>query len=433
MSMRSAWLVLAALCAVRLTVAATTGIIEDEAYYWTWSRTLAAGYLDHPPGIPFLIRASSALFGATSIGVRGAAVVAAISAAGILLPRAGNRALYLLLVAGIPLFTLGGILATPDVPLLLGWAIALRGGLDRNWLLAGVGVGIAGLGKLTGYGLWPLLFLGSPRDWRRMLPGVALALVVLAPNLWWNASHDWVTWRFQLRHGLDSDALGPALFLLGQSAVVTPVLFGAMVAWWGSAWKTERMLVATSLPVMVFFTLAAARGAGEANWAAPAYLSAVVGLSRAGGRIQRAAWLGGGMAACFSLAVVVHLYTPVVDFPGDPTGRLGVGRDLAQSVQAWGVQPVYTERYQEAALIEYYAGVPALALPGGSRPTQSDLSPFPDAEHALFVRPYRSGPTLPSDRFCADHGGANVVTEHNADGSVIDRWQVYEVEGCRGP
>ncbi len=430
MSVRSGWLVLAVLCAARLLIAASIGIVEDEAYYWTWSRHLAAGYLDHPPGIAWLIAPGGAMFGATSLGVRVLPVLAGIAAAGLLLPHAGSRYLYLLLVAGLPLFTLGGILATPDVPLLLGWAIALRGGLDGNWILAGIGAGVAGLGKFTGVGLWPLLLLGAPQDWRKMGPGIALTGFLLAPNLWWNATHDWVAWRFQLGHGLASDPVGAPLFLLGQVGVVTPILFAAMVAWWGSAWRTERLLVATSIPVVVFFTLAAARGPGEANWAAPAYLSAVLGLSRASGRIARAAWLGGGMAACFSVAVVVHLYRPVVDFPGDPTSQLGIGRDLAASVEAWGVEPVYTERYQEAALIEYYAGIDGVVLPGGSRPTQDDLAPFPASERALFVRPWRGGPTLASDPYCGDHGGANVVTEHNEDGTVFGRWQVYEVESC---
>ena len=62
--------VLAAGVLVRLFFAALIPLFPDEAYYWEWSRRLAAGYFDHPPAIPLLIRGGTALFGATAIGVR---------------------------------------------------------------------------------------------------------------------------------------------------------------------------------------------------------------------------------------------------------------------------------------------------------------------------------------------------------------------------
>ena len=42
----------------------------DEAYYTLWSRSLSFGYLDHPPMVALLIRASTALFGDSELGVR---------------------------------------------------------------------------------------------------------------------------------------------------------------------------------------------------------------------------------------------------------------------------------------------------------------------------------------------------------------------------
>ena len=83
-------------------------------------------------------------------------------------------------------------------------------------------------------------------------------------------------------------------------------------------------------------------------------------------------------------------------------------------------------------MLAWYADLDAVALPGVDRPDQYDLWPTPWAPKALFVRPRRSGPTATVDRFCAERGGENVVSEYNPDGSVIDRWQVYEVGRC-GP
>ncbi|HEV8236569.1 MAG TPA: hypothetical protein VGP84_18280, partial [Gemmatimonadaceae bacterium] len=58
---------------IRLAFAALIPIFPDEAYYWAWSRHLAAGYFDHPPMIALLIRSS----GETSpLGVRFGPIVA---------------------------------------------------------------------------------------------------------------------------------------------------------------------------------------------------------------------------------------------------------------------------------------------------------------------------------------------------------------------
>jgi len=40
---------LATLAALRLIAGALLPLSADEAYYWLWSRHLAAGYFDHPP------------------------------------------------------------------------------------------------------------------------------------------------------------------------------------------------------------------------------------------------------------------------------------------------------------------------------------------------------------------------------------------------
>lgn len=41
---------------VRLVLGAVVPLFPDEAYYWEWSRNLAAGYFDHPPVIALLVR-----------------------------------------------------------------------------------------------------------------------------------------------------------------------------------------------------------------------------------------------------------------------------------------------------------------------------------------------------------------------------------------
>src|SRR5271170_7510463 len=59
-----------ALLAAQAHMARRLELTFDEAYYTLWSRSLSFGYLDHPPMVALLIRASTALFGDSEIGVR---------------------------------------------------------------------------------------------------------------------------------------------------------------------------------------------------------------------------------------------------------------------------------------------------------------------------------------------------------------------------
>ncbi len=446
---RVRWLLatLALLLAVRLALAAQLGLVADEAYYWTWSRALGAGYFDHPPGVAWCIAASERILGATPLGVRAACIVAGVGALGVLLPHARDRGLLVVLLGGMPILALGGLFATPDVPLVLGWSVALAGALAQRWWWAGLGVGIAALGKLTGWGFWPLLVLACPREVRSMLPAMLLSLIVASPHLAWLVDHAGLSVGFQFRHGLGGaqGTSGPpgwaglAAFLGAQVGLATPVVAGAAVAWAATADRSDRatrILVTMFVGPLAFFAFAATRAHGEANWAVVAWLAAAVGLARAGGRLHRAAWVGGGIAALLSGAVLVHAVHPLVALPRDPAARLGEGKILAQSVEAWGLPVVYTERYQEAAMLRYYAGIDAWALPGVGRPDQFDLwaasaGGVPAAETALFVRPWRSGRALPTDAFCARSGERHEVVEYGPNGAVSGRWEVVEVSGCR--
>ena len=69
-------LLIAALTAMRLVYAGVLDLRTDEAYYWTWSKESALSFLDHPPGIAWLIRFGTAIFGDTNLGVRFGGIVA---------------------------------------------------------------------------------------------------------------------------------------------------------------------------------------------------------------------------------------------------------------------------------------------------------------------------------------------------------------------
>ena len=58
--------------------AAWTPLTFDEAYYWIWSKHLAGGYYDHPPGVALVIRLGTMIAGDTEFGVRLVSILLAL-------------------------------------------------------------------------------------------------------------------------------------------------------------------------------------------------------------------------------------------------------------------------------------------------------------------------------------------------------------------
>src|SRR3954462_12460607 len=160
---RNTALIILVLVALRLVAAAWTPLTFDEAYYWMWSKHLAGGYYDHPPGVAAVIRLGTMIAGDTELGVRLASILLALPmswalfrAASILFGsvRGASTATILLnitLIAGC-----GGLVVTPDAPLLVTssfvlffLAKVLESGGGVWWLAVGAAVGAALLSKYT--------------------------------------------------------------------------------------------------------------------------------------------------------------------------------------------------------------------------------------------------------------------------------------------
>ncbi len=403
---RTAIVVIVVAWLVRLVFAARLPLFPDETYYWDWSRRLAGGYFDHPPMIALLIRAGTALAAAVGLAPSPVSVrffpllagaVATLAAAATARRVAGARAAMLaaLAFALMPLAAAGLVLATPDAPLLAFEAIALyavvralgappRSGESLGWwAVAGVGVGLAFASKYTSI-FFPLsvalaVALRPALRERLREPGpyvaCVLAVLVFAPVLVWNAQHDWISFRFQLEHGLGKpkgSALNRELELIGgQLGLVTPILFAMAV---GSVWRAMRrprddvhfVLAIVAVGSWAFYVYSAIHRRVEANWPAPAYIPALVLLASQVVSSPTAAlsrWLPRGLAlAAFVVAVLyVYVLAPLLPIPArrDPLARAIGWDDLAASVQAarqtsgthaW----VGADRYQDVSELAYH-------------------------------------------------------------------------------
>jgi len=276
-------LVIAAMTVLRIVYASAIELRTDEAYYWTWSKEGALSFLDHPPGIAWLIRFGTLIFGDTTLGVRFGGIVAMLVtqclladivrrlthdvraiAVAVLMPEAALY--YGLLMAKV----------APDVAMIpfavaMMWSLVrlAQSGDGRWWLAAGLFAGLSLLSKFTVVMFAPAVaaFLLVP-DWRwRWLrspyPYLALliAIAVFSPVLIWNAQHDWASFRFQgvratANYGVSLRTLGDYIglqFGLVGFVMLPVVLSGLVMTAWRGYRSREPVAILLSTAVLVPF------------------------------------------------------------------------------------------------------------------------------------------------------------------------------------
>lgn len=413
-SWKTAVLFIALAVVARAVVSALVPLLPDETYYWEWSRHLQAGYFDHPPGIALLIAAGTAIFGDTTLGVRfGPAVAAVVLHVSIVVLAGrlgGTRAAIRAAVLGavLPFSVLGLALATPDVALLAATSMALVF-LERAlssplrsrrslawWSLTGVALGLAFVSKFTAVLLPTSLVIAclvyAPLRARFAEPGPwvasAIALLLFSPVVFWNASANWIAFRFQLSHGFGAAARGTPIgrefeMIGGQLGLATPILgvllFLAIIVTVRNEWRLREYSSATSkagirfalaavaVTPFAFFAVSAWKRPIEPNWPALAYAASVVLLASSRAAWASARWWKGGVAfaSLLIVAAIAQTWKPLVPVAPkrDPIARAHGWTDLARAVEharhdqflnGSNTRWVAAERYQDASELAFH-------------------------------------------------------------------------------
>lgn len=422
----------------RLVLAAIVPVLPDEAYYWEWSRRLAPGYFDHPPGIALAIRAGTALLAPIGESASGVAVrlgsvlcgwIAGLATIAMARRLAGDGAALraALVIACIPLAAAGLVLATPDAPLLAATAVTLYCVVRairhapgsppsfRWWVAAGFALGAAFASKYTSIfvpaGVVIAMLVRRELRVRFREPGpyaaALVAALVFMPVILWNARHGWISITYQVSHGLSAPhglALAAAWrhegdFLGGQAGLASPILFVMLAIAAGRALGRRAsaaafMLGVVSVLTFGFFLYSATRQRVEPNWPSPAYIPAIVLLAAARWSANGERWFRGGiaLAGLVSAVIYAHAVVPVLPIPPgrDPVARafgweaVARGADSAarQATAASGEATwLAGDRYQEAAELAFHveSNPTTFAINLSGRPNQYDLWPrFPD-------------------------------------------------------
>jgi 4-amino-4-deoxy-L-arabinose transferase-like glycosyltransferase len=338
-----------AVTVMHLLVAGRVPLSADEAHYALYGLHLDWSYFDHPPLVGWLqalvLPVSQGEFALRlwPIALGLATSLALYRFALRLFPKSDpwlgfwSVALYL---SGL-LFQVLGMALVPETPLLLFALLAMLAllrALDHgrlgDWILFGLCVGLAGLAKYTAVTLVfsALLFvvfqkrldvLRAPGPWLAML----VAALLILPVLYWNATHDWISFRYQLGHGFRPKEWAWArvgLSQLGQFFAYAPGIYvfglAALVAG-AREWRDRGVLLSLLLVLPVLLLFAAGSGREETlphwtalAWAGVAPLTVRWLMNNLSSRPVRAL---GFFSAGYSLALIMFLHV-VLFFPSIP-------------------------------------------------------------------------------------------------------------------
>ena len=390
LSLRWVLVAVALKCALVFAVAGRYGWHRDELYYAVAGRHLQAGYVEFPPVTALLAALARVLFDWSLVGLRAFTILAAAGTVlvGVLVARDLGATRRAQALAAVLLAFCPGMLATNwlfqpvafdqlATMVVLWLAVRLAQGRG-SWPLLGLAVGVGLETKYT-LAVVVVLLVATFLVWRRdalsaagLTTAVAIAAVLLVPNLVWEAGHGWTSMHFFLDPPPSgSDETRPQflgnLFLL--VAVAAPVAIAGVV----SLARDRRLrplgwtVVAT---VLAYFVLG-----GKSYYALPVVVfslaAGAIPLDRWRTRrrlaIAAAAFVAVDLVALPILLPVLPVETAerhgVVSARGDYQSEIGWPEYVNQVEQlAAGTDVIVASNYGEAGALELFGrGLPPVA------------------------------------------------------------------------
>lgn len=369
------------------------GLGPDEAQYWTWSQALDWGYYSKPPGIAWQIWLGVRLFGSTEWGVRSMSLLLSFLqayAVYLVARKAGLKERSScwcgLFMAFSPLGMLGSFLAITDGGFLLCWTGAcgvMVSALARKeapspfavgaWILAGA------LFKWPIYFFWVFflffrILYFKKQPWKYLLGGLILSLMGLLPSVWWNAGHDWATFRHvwaTLQGGSSHQAGGNLGAFLGvQVGLVSPILFICLFLGLWQAIKNRLTLppalffcAFVTAASLLLFAVAACIQKIQGNWMVFAYPTGwiVLGWFLFEQKEERSKWAKMGLGVSVALSSFLLFFSSFTLSPYrlNPFKHNTGWAALREALDRQGYQSdqhfLASDKYQTVSLLSFYS------------------------------------------------------------------------------
>lgn len=303
---QSAYIIILLLALLSTLYNAFIPLHGDEAYYWMWSHHLQTGYYDHPPMIAYFISLTN-FISESEWGVR-LVNVFSFSLAALYIFKLSSEMFdeqialnAVIIFSSVILVHAGYIITTPDSPLILFWTLSLYYGYKAlfygrwsDFILAGFMLGFMMVSKYTSILLIISILLFILLKRRDILfnikfyASIIIAAIIVLPMLLWNYQNDWISFNFQLAHG-SSDTyqinFGSVLEYIGGQFMVFSPVFAALLFYFLAKerlyFKEDKLffLVLATLFPLLFFLYKSLFKSMALNYAAPAYVGAVILLA----------------------------------------------------------------------------------------------------------------------------------------------------------
>jgi hypothetical protein len=369
-------------CLINIIQATGTELLDDEAYYWLYSRFLDWGYFDHPPMVAALIKAGFAIF-PNELGVRFFMILlntATIFIVHLLTNKKDDRLFYAVATT-VVVAQIGGMLAAPDTPLLFFVALFfwlyqrfLQKMNFTNALLLGICMACMLYSKYHGILVIGFTLLSNPKLFVKPYAYLAaiICLLLFMPHLYWQYTHNFPSVQYHLfeRNPPFYKFSFTTEYIIGQIAFAGPVM-GWFLLWGAFKYQpvsdSERALKYSVVGIYAAFLVSTLKGRVEANWTVAAFIPLMVLSHRyLVQNYQLQKWLYRSIPFTLLLMLFARLYlmwwSPQISWikRNEFHGNRVWTNDTHQ--KAGPLPVVYADSYQMASKYWFYTGVPSFSI-----------------------------------------------------------------------
>jgi hypothetical protein len=394
-----------------------TGISNDEAYYWMYSRFLEWGYFDHPPAIAVMIKFGYTLVN-SEFGVRLFTIIFSSGTLYLLYkickPQRETLPLFFVIFLSIPLVHAGGFLATPDIPFVFVTTCFLyhyknyleKENLQNSLLLALL---FAALVYTKYHGILVIIFsiagyvgvLKRKSFWLATI----LSLILFSPHLWWQYIHDFPSIKYHLfERSTEKYKVDFTLEYLGGQLLILGPFTGLLLLY--VAFKNEvrndfnRILKFNLAGILIFFLISSFKSRVEANWTSAAFIPLIIlSFNYLKSKDKLRKWVIGLSIPMILIVLIVRcvLLLPDLPFRIKANSEFFGWRKWAKQIESKaGVAPVvFMNSYQKASKYTFYTGKTAHSLNNFMyRKNQFDIWPVEDSlqgQKVFLIPNYEAG------------------------------------------
>lgn len=298
---------------VRIAIACSIQLGNDESYYFTYALQPDWNHFDHPPMVGLFIQFFTLnLNWVNDISMRLTSIIGAaictwfIAQCGTLIRNKKTGFIAALLyTSSIYTSIIAGVFILPDSPQLVFWLASIylmlrllneMNSIKKNRLILwlAVFIGLACMCKIHAIFLWfgfGAYILFNDRTWLKniyLYLSVIITIVIVSPIIYWNFKNNFITWQFHSERveiknsGMDVDSF--VTTFLGQFFYNNPInVVIAIIALVAVAKrkifiesKYKNLLLWLSLPIIILTTLIALFRTTLPHWSGPGFISLIL-------------------------------------------------------------------------------------------------------------------------------------------------------------